>query len=127
MSNITIENIDIIFSYLKPKEKLFINSKYRTQAINQSKEKIRKITYKWLLDYNEQIDNNYYYVPKIIYKRFYPLKYRISFIEKVLDMFAGSIKYNFVCDILNEYSSLVEQFNHIIDILSDDELFCIGW
>lgn len=127
MTTISIDIVDNVFSYLKPKDKLLINSKYREQAINQSKEKIRKITTKWLLSYSEEMDNNYYHVPKIVYKKYYPLRYRQSFIEKVLDMTACNIKYGIVCDIIEEYDSLVDQFNNIIDILSDDEMFCIGW
>lgn len=127
MTTISAENVDNIISYLKPRDKLLINSKYRKEAITQSKEKIRKIITKWLLSYSEEMDNNYYNVPKIVYKKYYPLKYREAFIEKVLDITAGNMKYNIVCDILNEYTSLVDKFNHIIDILSEDEMFSIGW
>ena len=65
MSMLSTVNVDNIISYLKPTEKLLINSKYRNEAINESKEKIRKITTKWLLSYSEEMDNNYFNVPII--------------------------------------------------------------
>lgn len=127
MTMITTDSVDQIISYLKPRERMIINSKYREETIKESKEKIRRITTKWLLSYSKEMDNNYYHVPIIVYKKFYPLKYRGAFIEKVLDNLAGNMKYGIVCDIIEEYDSLVDQFNHIVEILSDDELFCIGW
>jgi hypothetical protein len=127
MTTITLENIDNIISYLKPKEKMLINSQYRNEAINESKNIIRKNTNKWMLAYSEEMDNNHYYVPIMVYKKYYPLKYRRAFIEKVLDITADTIKYNIVCEIVSEYSSLVDQFNHVVEILSDDELFRVGW
>lgn len=127
MSMLSTVNVDNIISYLKPTEKLLINSKYRNEAINESKEKIRRITTKWLLSYREEMDNNYFNVPIIVYKKYYPLKYRMNFIEKVLDNLAGNMRYGIVCDIIEEYDSLVDQFNHIVEILDDEQLFLLGW
>jgi hypothetical protein len=127
MTTITLENVDNIISYLKPKERMIINSKYREETIKESKEKIRRITTKWLLSYSKEMDNNYYHVPITVYKKFYPLKYRGAFIEKVLDNLAGNIKYGIVCDIIEEYDSLVDQFNHIVEILNEEQLFHLGW
>ncbi len=127
MSMLSTVNVDNIISYLKPTEKLLINSKYRNEAINESKEKIRRITTKWLVSYREEMDNNYFNVPIIVYKKYYPLKYRMNFIEAVFDEIAGDIKYGIVCNILEEYNSLVDRFNHIVEILSEEQLFNIGW
>ncbi len=127
MSSLPITAVDDIVSYLLPSEKMKISKKYETEVINLSKEKIRKCVSAWALKYKQNMDNNYYHIPKLDYKMFYPLKYRQSFIETVLDLLVeDEERYEQVCQYFVS-ESLVTAFNKSIDLLSADELFTIGW
>jgi hypothetical protein len=55
--------------------------------------------------------------------------YRNSFVESALDETAGTEKYIEILNILNstKINSTNIRFNMIIDVLSDEELFSIGW
>jgi hypothetical protein len=98
------------------------------EAINKSKEIIRKAIAKWMLVCKKEMGDDYYYnVSKNVYKKCYPLRYRWPFISLSLDIIKDSNRFYIACDILKNYSSLVERFNHIVDILSNDELLYIGW
>ena len=129
MSNLSETSIDIIISYLKPVEKKDISKKYRKEVIYQSKEKIANCVCKWLDSYKNYMDFNYYNIPRIVYKKHYPMIYRNAFIESALDETTDTEKYEQIMNIINSdnISSKSIKFNKIIDILSDEDLFSIGW
>jgi hypothetical protein len=124
---LAISSVDNIISYLRPSEQMHISVKYRELAINSSKEKIRKAVSGWTMYYDSVMSVDFYHVPKIVYKKCYPLKYRQAFIEQTMDMLAPvDIRYLEICGYDKKYG-LVETFNKTIDLLSEDELFSIGW
>ena len=130
MSDLPITSVDNIVSYLKPTEQMKISDKYKFIAIMKSKEKIKRVIKKWAIGYSIYMDNDYYEIPKIIYKKYYPIKYRQSFIETALDLLISQDNNRYM--LISEYMldtnlSLVESFNKSIDLLSERELFFIGW
>lgn len=126
-SKLAISSVDNIVSFLQPSEQMYISSKYKQIAIKSSKEKIRKAVKKWINYYRGIMDVDYYHIPKLAYKRCYPLKYRQSFLEEVMDMLAPcDERYLEVCEYVWE-ESLVDSFNKTVDLLSEDELFVLGW
>jgi len=130
MSDLPITSVDNIVSYLKPTEQMKISDKYKFIAIMKSKEKIKRVIKKWAIGYSIYMDNDYYEIPKIIYKKYYPIKYRQSFIETALDLliFQDNNRYMLISEyMLDTNLSLVESFNKSIDLLSERELFFIGW
>lgn len=128
MQHIPMPIVDSIILYMKPNEYKLINSKYKAIAISKSKDIIRKYVGNWCYLYSEKMNETLYHVPKIYYKLFYPIKYRSGFIDEVFDLLADDVeRYMIVSDILENSKGLVKDFNKIIDILSNDELFVLGW
>ena len=130
MTSLPITSIDNIVSYLKPKEQMIISDKYKFIAIMKSKEKIRKVFKKWATGYSISMNIDYYEIPKIIYKKYYPMKYRQSFVETALDLLVSNDKhrYNLIASYMSDKNlSQVESFNKSVDLLSESELFHIGW
>lgn len=124
---LAISSVDNIINYLLPYEQMRISVKYKEIAINLSKEKIRKAVSRWIVYYDSVMAVDFYYVPKIVYKKCYPLRYRQAFIEQAMDMLASvDSRYSEICG-YDQQCGLVETFNKTIDLLSEDELFSIGW
>lgn len=128
MSSIPITCVDNIISFLRPTEKMNINSKYRKSVIANSKKIIKRNVIKWCEEYNERMNESMYFIPKKVYKKFYPLKFRISFMEEVFDLLVEDCKrYNIVSNLMTINNNLVDNFNSVIDILTEEELFILGW
>jgi len=127
-SRIPNEIVDSIIRFMPYKKQATINKAYRKAVMNKCKKIIFKATINWITQYKDNMDTAHYYIPKSVYKKFYPIKWRQSFIETVLDLFAAdNIRYNEVVDICDKEKSLVLRFNKVIDVLNDNELFHIGW
>ena len=128
MSSLPLNCVHNIISFLKPTEKMNINSKYKNEVLKNSKKNIRKYILKWCLAYSKQMDSAEFNIPKNVYKRFYPLKYRQAFMEEVFDLLVEDCeRYKIVSNVINGDGSLVENFNLIVDVLTESELFMIGW
>ncbi len=130
MTSLPITSIDNIVSYLKPKEQMVISDKYKFIAIMKSKVKIRKVVAQWVIGYSISMNIDYYEIPKIVYKKYYPMKYRQSFIETALDLLVSQDKerYNLIADYMSDENlSQVQSFNNSVDLLTERELFFIGW
>lgn len=120
--------VDSIIMYMKPIEYKNINSKYRNIAITTSKAIIRKYVKNWCYLYSEKMNETTYAIPRIYYKMFYPIKFRSGFIDEVFDLLSVDMqRYMIVSNILENSEGIVKDFNKVIDILSSDELFQLGW
>jgi hypothetical protein len=103
----------------------------RQKKIKSSIYKINKLLYKYIINQRHDMDIEEYYIPKLLYKKYYPLSLRKSFILLVIKK-NNLIRYNEIINVFNIYNNnpknkLVITFNKIIDLLSNNELFDIGW
>jgi len=91
---------------------------------------INKYIYKYILNFRIYMDINYYDVPKIVFKKYYPLIYRKNMILSVLKMVhneSRDYQKQLYDDILINPNHLVLNFNKIIDSMEIHELAYIGW
>lgn len=112
--------LDLILEYLRPLESLGIDERTDNiilRKIANAKATIRRAVYNWKMDHKIAMNVNYFQIPKIVFKRFYPLNMRKVFIECALDLLAEDF----------ERSVTKFEFNDIIDILTEEELDTIGW
>jgi hypothetical protein len=103
----------------------------RKQKIKKSSNKINKLIYKYILNMRIDMNQEQYYYSKRFYKLYYPMNLR----EKFILLSIKKIKSNNYAKIVkiyknyknNQKNKLVFTFNKIIDLLSDQELYYIGW
>jgi hypothetical protein len=95
-------------------------------VINSARIKIRRAVVNYLLDWQIAATHDAMQIPKVHYKRFYPMSSRKEFIESTFDHFAMRPEYEEIADICSE-GSQNEIFNKLIDYLEDEEIFEIGW
>ncbi len=127
-SSIPLPVVDNIILFMRPSEYKNINSRYNQIAIEWATKIIRKHVGNWCRLYSEKMNNTLFETPKIYYKMFYPMKYRSGFIDEVFDLLVEDMeRYIYVSKVLNNSSGLVSDFNKIIDVLTPEELFHIGW
>ncbi len=123
---------DMIFKdYLTINDIKFIN-KYTHNIFQIKKNKAQHIIYKYVFKYikgYQHVQNiDYYHIPKYIYKKYYPLKYKQEFIHKA--SIQPSLTYQnklLIDELINSNISIVSRFNTCIDILSESQLYNIGW
>lgn len=101
---------------------------YRNKKINSSRFIINKFIYEYVASYNHCINTYYGRTPKYIYKRYYPLIFRKLHIETYL------YRHNEddTSEIIKLYRNInkigiVKTFNKYIDMISEDDLYFIGW
>lgn len=102
----------------------------RSYTLNKSINLINKCIYKHIANFRIEMDYNYFYMPKVLYKRFYPLKDRISIILSILklkDHESYDYQKELYEEILTKPNHLVLNFNKIIDTLNENDLYRIGW
>ena len=125
---------DIISNYLTIYDNKNIN-KYieniRQKKIKTSIRKIKKLVCKHLLQRRIDSDINEYYISKIFYKKYYPLNERKFYISLIMQK-TNLERHVELMNIIKKYNDdpknkLSVAFNQIIDLLTDDELFDIGW
>jgi len=145
-----IEN-NIILKYLTIYDNKYINKAIeneRTKKIQISIVKINKLLCKYMLKRKHDIDyaENEYYIQKKFWKLYYPLIHRKQFLKKTILVLKQYLKnlnninkdrYSFIISIYQQYveceltrshkNMLVITFNKIIELLTDNELFHIGW
>jgi hypothetical protein len=137
MSNIPTEiTNNIILNYLTIYDNKYINKyieHHRNLKIYNAMVLIRRSFYNYYIDYQNAITNNEYYIPKIHYKRFFPMYLRYKYILEIIE-YDGHInieRYHQIMELYILYKSkkksLITTFNQIIDILSYDELLFLGW
>lgn len=98
----------------------------KIKAINT----INKYIYKHILEFRICMNINYYQTPKIIYKKFYPLRERKNLMLSGLNMVLSEnhdYQKELYDDILINPNHLVLNFNKFIDSVEYDELMIIGW
>jgi hypothetical protein len=108
---------------------LQINHESRNVAlsvINSARVKIRRVVMNYLLDWQIASTYDAMQIPKVHYKRFYPMSSRKEFIESAFDHFAMRPEYEEISDICSK-GTQTEIFNQLIDYLTEDEIFTIGW
>ena len=102
----------------------------RNIKINRAISIINRYIYKYISDFRIAMDINHYCIPKIYYKRFYPLKERRQLILLALEV-THNENYEYQKklyeEILIKPNHLVINFNKVIDSLSHDDLMLIGW
>lgn len=136
----------IIVKYLTIYNNKYINKAIeneRTNKIQISLVKINKLLCKYMLKKRHDIDyaENEYYIPKKFWKLYYPLIHRKLFLKNTIKRLKEYLKnpnninnnrYNEIISIYQQYiltyqNQLVFTFNKIIDLLTNAELFLIGW
>lgn len=104
----------------------------RQKIIKLSITKINKVLFKYIII--RRFDIEYYddyAIPKYYWKYYYPLCERKFFIKLVMKQInlnrsnEINIIYNYY--LKNPKNNLTITFNKIIDLLTDNELFIIGW
>lgn len=126
INNIAINYINIHDNYLISKQIDIERNNKIKKAINT----INKYIYKHILELRIYMDINYYQIPRLMYKKFYPLKDRKKLMLLTLGMvFNDSHSYHreLFNDVLNNPNHLVLNFNKVIDSLELHELTIIGW
>ena len=124
---------DILINYINIHDNYLISQyikKERDNKTNKAINIINKLIYKHISDFRISVNLNHYYIPKIYYKKFYPLKYRKDLMLTALEMkFNENYQYQkeLYDDILKNPNHLVINFNKLIDSMSYDDLMLIGW
>jgi hypothetical protein len=126
---------NILINYLNIHENILIN-KYielnRNNKIIKAKNtidnKLLYYIYRHIKEFNIIMNDCHYHIPKNIYKKYYPLCYRKNHMEIYIKKFNNNISEN----IINIYNNInikgiYYSFNEYIDLLTDNELFIIGW
>jgi len=111
---------DLILDYIPVCQRLGISKRIDSnnlEKIRNAKFLIRRVVYNWALDYKQEMNFDHIQFSKNIYKRFYPMYLRKSFIESALDYLAHDQQ-----RLVNKF-----EFNEIVDALTEDELDDIGW
>jgi hypothetical protein len=130
---------EIINNILIEYTSIFSNKGINKYIENQRNKKIKKslniinkiisrymITRRYAIDYYEDS----YYIPKIYWKKYYPLSERKYFLYLVMKQNLN--RYDEINNIYNDFlkntsKNITITFNKIIDLLNNEELFSIGW
>ncbi len=128
--------IDMVFTYLPVRQTKYINkyyySKYK-ELEDKSKFIISKYVYRYLKEYEYFQNQEYFLIPKSIWKKFYPMCYRQKHMNlsymRLLKWYHYNdrSKKNQFKYIINLNNSLNDKFSKYIDLLSIEELNSIGW
>lgn len=142
---------NIIVKYLTIYNNKYINNaieKERMNKIQLSLVKINKLLCNYMLKKRNDIDyaENEYYIQKKFWKLYYPLIHRKQFLKNAIKRLKQYLKnpnninnnrYNEIIYIYQQYTGcilipchkniLTVTFNKIIDLLTNGELFLIGW
>ena len=124
---------NIIINYSNIYDNYLINKHIENQrknTINNAIKTINKYIYKYILELRIAMDINYYQIPKIIWKKFYPLnrrKYVLSIMIKHIFKRATEYQKCLYYKILCNPKCLVENFNKFIDSIELNDLFQIEW
>ena len=123
----------IIIRYLSIHDNKCINKcieKQRKLIIANKCQIINKQIYNYISEFREEMDNDYYYIPKYTYKKFYPLNFRLHHMELFFLKCKNHDKTDYIRKLYNysvKYKTIVDVFNIYIDELSDYDLYTIGW
>lgn len=111
---------DLILEFIPACSRIGISKRIDSDNLNKirnAKFLIRRVIYNWGLDYKEEMNYDHIQFSKLVYKRFYPMYLRKTFIESALDYLADD-----QLRLVNKF-----EFNEIIDELTEEELDEIGW
>ena len=134
MNNIPEDILTIILhNYLYIHDTKYINKSFYNKY-TMEQEKAKKIIYKYVYKYMKEYENSqnidFFRIPKHVYKKYYPMCYRQTFI---ISAFNHIYSINDIersqqlHDLMTSNNSIIFRFNKCIDLLNGEELYIIGW
>jgi hypothetical protein len=123
---------DILINYTNIHDNYLISKqveKERNIKINKAIDIINRCIYKHVLEFRICMDINHYHIPKIYYKKFYPLRERENLMILGLGLHNENFDYQkkLYDEMILNPNRLVNNFNKFIDSMPYDYLMIIGW
>lgn len=133
MNTIPVVCETAIYEYLDIDTLIDLNKTARIVALDKIKQRQEstKIIYefisKYRMDYLRILENEET-LQSIVFKKYYPLRFRKSHMEMALwKVRHTETRRRMIQNIINEDGSIVDRYNRYVNIMTDDELNHIGW